>query len=230
MAADQSTLPALPEQDGVEFRHCPGLPGYCVGDDGTYWSARCNGAITDRWRHIGGFLSVYGYRCVTVRIKGKDVIRRIHRLILEAFIGPAPENHVARHLDGNKTNNSLKNLVWGTFTENLEDAYAHGVQAQGSASHCARLTEQQVHEILDLLEAGGLTHKQIGERYSVVKRTIWAIATGQAWKVAQMSWLNSRLERSRRRADALEAALRRLVETRSVEAWDEARRVLAEEG
>lgn len=34
------TLPPLPVQDGVEFLHCPGFPGYCVGDDGSAWSCR----------------------------------------------------------------------------------------------------------------------------------------------------------------------------------------------
>lgn len=38
----------------------------------------------------------------------------IHRLMLEAFVGPCPLNMVSRHLDGNGTNNCLSNVIYGT--------------------------------------------------------------------------------------------------------------------
>src|ERR1700688_3800773 len=51
--------------------------------------------------------------------KGKWI--QIHRLVLLAFKGPCPEGHETRHLDGNHSNNKLKNLTWGTPTENHDD-------------------------------------------------------------------------------------------------------------
>jgi hypothetical protein len=45
---------------------------------------------------------------------------KIHRLVCEAFHGPAPlERAVVLHLDENSLNNKPENLRWGTQKENL---------------------------------------------------------------------------------------------------------------
>jgi hypothetical protein len=50
----------------------------------------------------------------------------IHRLVVEAFDGPAPEGKTdVRHLDGNPQNNHLTNLCWGTRSENMLDVLRH---------------------------------------------------------------------------------------------------------
>jgi hypothetical protein len=57
----------------------------------------------------GRFITVY---------KGKTY--KVHRLICEAFNGPAPEGaDVCMHLDENSANNRPDNLAWGTQKENL---------------------------------------------------------------------------------------------------------------
>jgi hypothetical protein len=53
--------------------------------------------------------------------------RNVHRLVLEAFVGPAPEGHEARHIDDVKTNCRLTNLAWGTRAENLADRTKNGI-------------------------------------------------------------------------------------------------------
>ena len=45
---------------------------------------------------------------------------KMHRLICEAFHGPAPEGKpIVLHLDEDATNNRPENLRWGTMKENL---------------------------------------------------------------------------------------------------------------
>lgn len=45
---------------------------------------------------------------------------KIHRLVCEAFYGPAPfEGAVVIHIDEDATNNKIENLRWGTQKENL---------------------------------------------------------------------------------------------------------------
>lgn len=45
---------------------------------------------------------------------------KIHRLVCEAFHGPAPfERAVVIHIDENALNNRSENLRWGTQKENL---------------------------------------------------------------------------------------------------------------
>ena len=44
---------------------------------------------------------------------------KVHRLVCEAFNGPAPEGMVCMHLDENARNNRPENLAWGTQKQNL---------------------------------------------------------------------------------------------------------------
>src|SRR3990167_7408711 len=50
----------------------------------------------------------------------------VHVLVLEAFVGPCPEGMEARHWDGNASNNTVGNLLWGTHAENTVDTVRHG--------------------------------------------------------------------------------------------------------
>lgn len=60
----------------------------------------------------------------------------VHRLVLIAFVGPAPDGMHALHCDGNPANNRLANLRWGTPSENSYDAVRHGAHPQARKTHC----------------------------------------------------------------------------------------------
>lgn len=77
-----------------------------------------------------------GHRGVPLGRNGRAVMRQVHRLVLEAFIGPAPDGMECLHLDGDPTNNRLDNLRWGTRSENLRDAVRHGTHVMASRTHC----------------------------------------------------------------------------------------------
>lgn len=75
-----------------------------------------------RGKFIGQHLCVKGYLSVSLRKDNTTYARQIQRLVLEAFQGPpSSEVHVARHLDGNPSNNELSNLAWGTERTNAAD-------------------------------------------------------------------------------------------------------------
>lgn len=57
---------------------------------------------------------------------GLMIHRRVHHIVLEAFVGPKPDpGMVCRHLDGNFENNRLENLKWGIPSENSADTRRH---------------------------------------------------------------------------------------------------------
>jgi hypothetical protein len=57
------------------------------------------------------------YMCLSNRRLGN---MKVHRLVCEAFHGPAPNpRSVVIHLDEDATNNRPENLRWGTQKENL---------------------------------------------------------------------------------------------------------------
>lgn len=67
-------------------------------------------------------------------------LRYIHRLVLEAFIGPKPEGMVTCHSNGDPTDNRLENLRYDTYSSNLNDAVRHGTyrNGHGQKTHCKR--------------------------------------------------------------------------------------------
>lgn len=51
----------------------------------------------------------------------------VHRLVCEAFHGPAPEATMdVAHNNGNRTDNRAENLRWATRAENIADQRKHG--------------------------------------------------------------------------------------------------------
>ena len=129
------------------WRPVSGYEGvYSVSDHGrmrsdsrvaTYFLAR--GEVT---RHYAEKLLVIrlgtdGYPIVTLRKSGANRTLRVHRLVLESFVGPRPVGMCARHLDDNRDNNNLSNLAWGTPLENSLDARSNGRLNQNSnKTHC----------------------------------------------------------------------------------------------
>ena len=49
------------------------------------------------------------------------VTKNVHVLVAQAFLGSRPEGMHVCHIDGDKTNNNLSNLKYGTPKENWQD-------------------------------------------------------------------------------------------------------------
>lgn len=58
------------------------------------------------------------YKHVSLRKDGKYHYKAVHRLVLIAFKGPAPEGKLGLHNDDNPMHNHVSNLRWGTALEN----------------------------------------------------------------------------------------------------------------
>ena len=71
-------------------------------------------------------LGTDGYLCVRLSKDGHAVTRKVHQLVLEAFVGPRPPGYEARHLDGNNMDNRAPKLAWGTPKQNVQDTLCHG--------------------------------------------------------------------------------------------------------
>jgi hypothetical protein len=57
---------------------------------------------------------------------GRNNSQCVHKLVLLAFVGPAPEGHECLHQNGDPSDNRLENLRWGTRGDNIRDAIRHG--------------------------------------------------------------------------------------------------------
>lgn len=75
---------------------------------------------------------------VKLMVNGERKRRPVHRLVLEAFVGPYPEGMECCHADGDPTNNHLDNLRWDTRSANSHDSVKHGSHAMSLRTHCPR--------------------------------------------------------------------------------------------
>ena len=167
----------------VKYKQLKQYPGYRIGDDGTVWSCWSMGAKskqTDFWRQLTGHRQRYGH--TTVQLGPRDSAEQlyIHRLVLETFVGPCPEGHCARHLNGSASDNRLENLTWGTPAENSGDMVKHGTSRRGERARHGKLTEDNVRDILKLLSAGE-PKSIIAARYGVCVAAVRAITRGYSW-------------------------------------------------
>lgn len=78
----------------------------------------------------------YGHLDVILHCDGDRIHRKVHALVLEAFIGPRPHGLEGCHNDGDASNNRASNLRWDTRSENALDSVRHGTDPQAARTHC----------------------------------------------------------------------------------------------
>ena len=132
-------------------------------------------------RLMNGYVNKRGYKIVSLSINGKLKSRKVHQLVLEAFIGNRGENQESRHLDGNKLNNHINNLIWGTSQENTNDNFKNNVVVMGENSPRSILTEDDIYEII-YLRKQGYTYMQLADVFGIFHTQIGEICRGKAWK------------------------------------------------
>lgn len=129
-------------------------------------------------RYLKPFLMSNGYPHVS--LGGVKKRRYLHQLVLEAFVGERPKGLVIRHLDGNKENNELANLVYGTRLENGADTVRHGRSNRGERHALSKLKDAQAADIKKRLESGEV-RSALAKEYGVSYATIKLIHKGRRW-------------------------------------------------
>lgn len=116
----------------------PGHDGYEVSDLGRVRSWR------GRWRRTEPRLLRQSERNGYMRVSLYDLdgascsSQSVHALVALAFHGPRPEGNEVRHLNGDRYDNRLSNVAYGTPSENRKDAVRHGTHNMSSRTSCPK--------------------------------------------------------------------------------------------
>lgn len=160
------------------WKEIEGFEGYFISDYGQVQTIRPrnkNSKPPTSPRIMKLYTLESGYKRITLRSNGKPRSMFIHSTVLHHFKCPRPYGLECRHLDGNKANNHINNLAWGTRQENTIDQVLHGTHAglrrRGSKHPCSKLNEQLVLEIRKRVDAGEEC-KALGIEYGIPRTTI----------------------------------------------------------
>lgn len=176
---EQSTAPK------VVYKDIPGFPGYRVGADGSVWSCwfvpggQQRAVMLDRWRELkpSGL-----YKLVTLSRDGKLFYRKVHILVLEAFVGPRPKGMLACHFpDRDPANCRLDNLRWDTRRENQNDMIKHGTVRKGGSLPWTKTTAEKVIEIRRR-KALGDSYEKLAADFGMSKGAIAHIVKRRSWR------------------------------------------------
>ena len=125
--------------------------------------------------------------CLTVnlRINGSLHTERVHRLVLQTFIGPCPVGMEGCHNDGNPANNALSNLRWDTHKSNAADSKVHGTASKppvhlGEDHPLTKLSESDVLAIRQHPHKRG-SDTALGRKYRTSSQTIRRIRLREVW-------------------------------------------------
>jgi hypothetical protein len=122
--------------------------------------------------------------CLTVNLSwpGKTYkTARVHRLVLEAFIGPAPDGCEACHYDGNPANNRLDNLRWDTKAANQRDIDRHGTRSP-PPTHIGEkhpLAKLRAEDVAYIRARGPGDAAALAARFGVSRKTIYRVKRGE---------------------------------------------------
>lgn len=111
-----------------------------------------------------------GYRAVKLSKLGVKQSKRIHTVVLEAFVGPRPNGMVACHSNGIQDDLRLENLRWDTQTNNMFDEVAHGTHHNASKTHCKRGHEFTVANTYLNPTSGGRQCRQCNRDLSATRK------------------------------------------------------------
>ena len=125
-----------------------------------------------------------GYLRIHLSIDDKDKCFLVHVLAARAFIPNPEDKPEVNHDDGHKLNCYVDNLYWVTHAENIQHAFATGLQVnpQGEEHYLASITNEQAKHIRD--NPDNLSQKELADMFGLTTNQVSAIQRGKSYKNA----------------------------------------------
>jgi hypothetical protein len=149
---------------------------YSVSPDGVVVNERTG-------RRVHGTVYSRGYIVISLSNKGSVERRFLHSIVAQAYIGERPAGFHVDHIDGDRKNNTASNLRYLSPAANARATVERGAQAVGERNGQAKLTSQQVAEILEAQSKSGRYYgrNQLAKKFGVSASQVSRVARGLAW-------------------------------------------------
>ena len=95
------------------FRIIEGFENYSVSDHGNVKNNKTARIMKQTIQH--------GYHSVALTTGATKFNRKVHSLVLNAFLNNLENKRCVDHIDNDKSNNNISNLRWTTHTENCQN-------------------------------------------------------------------------------------------------------------
>jgi hypothetical protein len=168
-------------RDTSYCRPIRGYTGYFVTRDGLVISAKRKRLKVLEQARAG---SGNGYHVVCL-FDGRPENHYVHTLVIEAFgpLRPSPA-HICLHLDDDRDNNVIENLIWGIRKDVGERRRRRGGYQNlcGEAHPGHKLTESEVLTIHRRANAGGEDQDAIAADFNISQTHVSQLKLGHAWK------------------------------------------------
>lgn len=179
-----------------KWRWVPGYEGYyAVSSWGRVYSTPKNKPK----RLLKQDLTRRGYPSVVLCVDSKPRRYSVHRLVLLAFVGqPQSGKTDAAHLDGNRHNNRLENLVWATKSENEQHKKRHGTYLPRGGNKTwpynkrAKLNPEIIDDFLTEYRKGNTSIRGLARKYGVSHMTLLGVLNRKTWR-----WLTGEVQTQR---------------------------------
>jgi hypothetical protein len=176
----------------VIFADVDGYEGYKVDSEGKVWSqweiyfkkkTRGHRArrLTGNWVLLDLTIDKRTkYIKVGLRRNGKQSNFFVHQLVLSNLYRKRNGSPHSRHLNRNRNNNRLVNLMWGTVTENTQDRIRSGRSYVGSGNPKSKFSDDDVRQVIRD-HASGTSKADIARKFKTGKSIISDITNGNKW-------------------------------------------------
>jgi len=149
------------------FKKYPNDTLYMVGD--------CGSIIGVSGKKLKTTVGLYCY--VTTTGGGKHKTRYVHTMVLETFVGPRPNGFHASHINGNRHDNRLENLIWESPASNMRRKVGHGTQMFGETHHSSKLSYDEAVTI----KFSPISQSRIAELFGISQTEVRRIRNGTTW-------------------------------------------------
>lgn len=118
------------------------------------------------------------YPSVSLWLEGVLKVKKVHRIVAEAWLPNPDHKPEVNHKDGNRFNNHVNNLEWATRKENTHHAMVNKLMPSGESHKKSKLNARDVNDIRSSSEP----QRVLAQRFGVSQSNISFIKNNLAWR------------------------------------------------